>query len=107
MQHKLRPPRRDPQLHVLVLSLASFVPSLAAATHPVLRPGAYELHPDFELSLFAAEPDVVDPVALTFDEQGRMFVVEMRDYPDGIDRNRKAGGTIRVFADTNGDSGQR
>src|SRR2546428_9558116 len=42
------------------------------------------LHPALEMSLFAAEPDVVDPVALTFDEAGRMYVVEMRDYPYGV-----------------------
>ncbi|HKX60793.1 MAG TPA: PVC-type heme-binding CxxCH protein, partial [Verrucomicrobiae bacterium] len=102
------PPRR-PQVHrpftvrVSVLALVSFVHSLAAAIHPVLQSGQYELHPDFELSLFAAEPDVLDPVALTFDEQGRVFVVEMRDYPDGIDRDGKAGGTIRLLEDRNAD----
>jgi putative membrane-bound dehydrogenase-like protein len=31
----------------------------------------------------ATEPAVVDPVAITFDEKGRPFVVEYRDYPTG------------------------
>src|SRR2546425_10693754 len=35
----------------------------------------------FSLELVASEPDVVDPVAMAIDEDGRMFVVEMRDYP--------------------------
>src|SRR5688572_9923439 len=35
------------------------------------------------IELAAAEPDVVDPVAIRFDEDGRMWVVEMRDYPLG------------------------
>ena len=37
-----------------------------------------ELEPGFEVQLVAAEPDVVDPVALVFDENGAMWVVEMR-----------------------------
>ena len=35
------------------------------------------------LELVAAEPAVVDPVAVTFDEAGRPYVVEYRDYPSG------------------------
>ena len=56
----------------------------AGESHPTANPNAYALHPAFEMKLFAAEPDVVDPVALTFDEFGRAYVVEMRDYPLGI-----------------------
>jgi putative membrane-bound dehydrogenase-like protein len=37
----------------------------------------------FKVELIAAEPDVIDPVAMAFDEDGRMFVVEMRGYPNG------------------------
>jgi len=31
--------------------------------------------------LAAAEPEVEDPISMAFDERGRLFVVEMRDYP--------------------------
>jgi len=37
----------------------------------------------FIMELVAAEPAVVDPVAITFDEQGRPYVAEYRDYPLG------------------------
>src|SRR5262245_65522807 len=37
----------------------------------------------FRVELVAAEPKVVSPVALAFDEDGRLFVAEMRDYPLG------------------------
>ncbi len=77
--------------------------TFAATSHPVATSGSYELHPGLELSLFASEPDVVDPVALCFDEDGRMFVVEMRDYPYGFGTERKPGGTIRLLEDTDGD----
>ena len=36
---------------------------------------------DFELQLFAAEPDVVKPIYVAWDERGRAWVVEARDYP--------------------------
>ena len=42
----------------------------------------FRLHPSLKIELVAAEPEVVDPVAIAFDENGRMWVVEMRDYPN-------------------------
>ena len=96
--------RRTPSfLAVVAFVLVSSAHPLASAANPVLHPGSYELHSSFRLSLFAAEPDVVDPVALTFDEQGRVFVVEMRDYPNGAGPSRTPGGTIRLLEDTDAD----
>ncbi len=43
---------------------------------------------DLRVELFACEPDVVDPVAMAFDENGRVYVVEMRDYPMGHNMGR-------------------
>ena len=40
------------------------------------------------IELAAAEPEVIDPVAIRFDEDGRMWVAEMRDYPLGVPRGR-------------------
>eukprot|EP00913_Durusdinium_trenchii_P005676 g5294.t1 len=40
-------------------------------------------HPQLRVELVACEPQVVDPVAIAFDEDGRLWVVEMRDYPNG------------------------
>ena len=57
----------------------------------------------FELELVAAEPQVVDPVAIDWDANGRMWVVEMADYPYGMDGNGKAGGRLRYLEDTDGD----
>lgn len=42
----------------------------------------------FELQLFVSEPDIINPMAFTWDEKGRLFVVESVDYPN----NRKDGG---------------
>jgi hypothetical protein len=94
-------------LHALLAAAApgAFLPAAAATppAYPLATPVSYELHPDLELSLFASEPDVVDPVSLAFDELGRAYVVEMRDYPYGFGPDRKPGGTVRLLEDTNGD----
>src|SRR5260370_11409630 len=37
----------------------------------------------FRVELVACEPDIVDPVAMAFDEDGRLFVAEMPGYPNG------------------------
>ena len=36
----------------------------------------------FKVTLFAGEPDVVQPIAFTFDDRGRLWVVECLSYPD-------------------------
>jgi putative membrane-bound dehydrogenase-like protein len=55
------------------------------------------------IELAAAEPDVVDPVAIRFDEDGRMWVVEMRDYPLGPPEGGPPLSRIRVLEDKDGD----
>ena len=54
----------------------------------------------FEVELVAAEPLVKDPVAFDWDPSGRLWVVEMADYPLGMDGKGKAGGRVRVLSDT-------
>jgi len=59
-----------------------------------------KVRPGFHLELVAAEPLVVDPIAMSFDENGRLFVVEMRDYSE---RREDRLGRIRMLEDTDGD----
>ncbi len=59
--------------------------------------------PGYRVELVAAEPLVLDPVAIDWDSQGRLWVVEMADYPMGLDGRGRAGGRIRVLRDTDGD----
>lgn len=58
----------------------------------------------FTVALAAAEPLVLDPVAFDWDARGRLWVVEMADYPLGIDGKGQPGGRVRILEDTDGDS---
>ncbi len=57
----------------------------------------------FEVELVAAEPLVRDPIDFAWGADGRMWVVEMADYPKGMDGRGKPGGRIRVLESTRGD----
>jgi putative membrane-bound dehydrogenase-like protein len=56
----------------------------------------------FELELFASEPMIINPISMTWDERGRLFVIETTDYPNEI---RTDGGNdkIKILEDTDGD----
>jgi putative membrane-bound dehydrogenase-like protein len=60
----------------------------------------FEVLPGFRLEQAAAEPLVNDPVAMAFDERGRLFVVEMRDYSE---QDKDFLGVIRLLEDTDQD----
>ena len=62
----------------------------------------FELDPNFNIEIFAAEPFVMDPVELMFDETGTAYVVEMPDYPFRP-ANGKGTGRIRIIRDTDDD----
>jgi putative membrane-bound dehydrogenase-like protein len=57
---------------------------------------------EFEAKLFAAEPLVVNPVAFTIDEKGRIWVVECFDYPRRAGKNAPRD-RIVILEDTDGD----
>ena len=58
---------------------------------------------DCELKLFASEPDIAKPIAFAWDERGRCWVVETRDYPHGIRENGEGEDSIKICEDTDGD----
>ncbi|RYD86825.1 MAG: dehydrogenase, partial [Sphingobacteriales bacterium] len=57
---------------------------------------------DFTLEQFAHEPDVMHPIAMAWDERGRLFVLITKDYPN---ERKDTGGTdyILICEDTNKD----
>ena len=92
--------------------LVGFSVSVAASGGDVPAPAAIPLDqaaarmkvPDgFEVKLFAGEPDVRQPIALTFDTKGRLWVAECYSYPEwelsgGVGKDR-----VVIFEDSDSD----
>ncbi len=57
----------------------------------------------FEVRLFASEPEVVNPVAMTWDTRGRLWVLELYEYPKGAPKGQKGRDRIKVLEDVDGD----
>ncbi len=102
----------------LVVLAAALGPRLAAAIEPERVPHGQSQAPGapltpeqaiarmtvpagFRVELVASEPDLVNPVAMTFDERGRIWVTESLEYP----RNQPGPGRdrVKVFEDRDGD----
>jgi putative membrane-bound dehydrogenase-like protein len=62
----------------------------------------FKIKPGFHLELVAAEPLVRDPIEMCFDENGRLFVVEMIDYSELRDAQPHLG-RVRLLEDTDED----
>lgn len=104
----------------LILSLLLAVPALAFAQAPKYDPmndprrpvartpsltpeqtaKALRVLPGFSVQVIAAEPDIRQPVAMTMDDRGRLWVVENTNYPvcPGEPKDR-----ILILEDTDGD----
>ena len=93
----------------LAIVASAMVFTLAAPPSPVLSAAksmaSYKLPPGYKLELVASEPLVQDPVAIDFDPDGRMYVVEMRAFMPNIDGKGEDRpiGRIVVLEDTNDD----
>src|ERR1700761_3659050 len=104
--------RTAPALLASLALAAAPTPSLAQIPHNQDRPPnearspeeaarAMTVPPGFTVEVVASEPDLVNPVAMTFDERGRVWVTESLEYPrrpPGKGRDR-----IKVMEDTDGD----
>jgi putative membrane-bound dehydrogenase-like protein len=91
-------------------------PRVPEAPGPVMRPDQYryaklppeqaaramKLPPGFSATVFAAEPDVKQPIAMALDDRARVWIAEAYEYPvraaEGKGRDR-----ILIFEDTDGD----
>lgn len=86
--------RKSPGL-VAALALAAFTPRLLTAAVPGIK-----LDSRLDIGAWVAEPNVVDPVAITFDANGVAFVAECRDYPYGAGPDGKTDSTVVRLEDS-------
>ena len=89
---------------VLFVLMCPWASSRAQGPGPPPRPPREEqaafvlADPALTIELVAAEPEVASPVAIAWDEEGRLFVAEMLDYPSAT-----TSGRIRMLEDRDGD----
>src|SRR5258707_185186 len=103
------------QKRLAVLLTALFVAALPAGDAPPKAGGPgkafspqaalkqFRLDDGLRIELVACEPQIESPVAMAFDPSGRLWVVEMRDYPNGPEKGKPAQGRIRILEDKDGD----
>jgi putative membrane-bound dehydrogenase-like protein len=97
------------QRRILLALFLLAIPSVLAAADvrspltPKEAQKLFRLPPGLRIELVASEPQIESPVAMAFDEDGKLWVVEMRDYPHGPKPGEKAQGRIKVLEDRDGD----
>jgi putative membrane-bound dehydrogenase-like protein len=60
------------------------------------------LPPGFKVTAFAGEPDIRQPIAMTIDDRGRLWVAECYSYPSKLPA-KETKDRILIFEDTDGD----
>lgn len=74
---------------------------------PFLKPqeavAKMDVPSDFEVSIFASEPDIGEPIAFTFDDRGRIWVVENYNYVNRRSHTDKQVTRIQILEDTDSD----
>ncbi len=91
---------------LILLALLAVGSQLPAADLPVPAKEAaakFTLPKGFTATLFAGEPDIVQPIAFTFDDRGRMWVVECLMYPKWSQDGKGGKDRVVILEDTDGD----
>ncbi len=95
-----RPPAIPPLIVLLLAACLGACQSPSPPYSPEQALETFQIEQGFRIELFAAEPVIRDPVAMEFDEFGRIYVVETPGYP--LD-TETAGGTVKLLVDTDSD----
>jgi putative membrane-bound dehydrogenase-like protein len=62
-----------------------------------------QLPPGFELTVFATDPLIANPIAMAWDERGRLWVLETKDYPSNKQPSGQGHDSLKILEDTNRD----
>lgn len=105
--------KRDVDSFVNKEELASLRYPEGGPTAPKKAAAKITVHPDFNLNLVAAEPLIEKPISLDWDAQGRLWIAETPEYPNGRKlaaskddsqiENRPARDRISILEDSNRD----
>src|SRR5262245_5559560 len=64
---------------------------------------SFRLRPGFRIELAAAEPLLASPVAIDFDEDGRLYVAEFPEFNQNASKRPHGRGRVRLLEHTDGD----
>ena len=81
---------------------AAFDTYVHAGLSPEDAARAMTVPPGFKVTLFAGEPDVVQPIAMAIDDRGRIWIAEAYSYPRRVPQ-AEARDRILIFEDSDGD----
>lgn len=102
---------RDSRMAAPATAAITKLPSVPPKT-PAGEAASFRIQNGFRMELIAAEPLVTSPVAMAYDENGRAYVCEMRDYPYTDKTRHKPSqenptdapiGRVTLLEDTDGD----
>jgi putative membrane-bound dehydrogenase-like protein len=93
------PTKAEPSLKELLIRLKPLEPAEALKT--------FRLEKGFRIELVACEPDVVSPIALAFDADGRLYVAEDIDYPFPPEKGKKPLSRVRLLTEPDGNGRYR
>jgi putative membrane-bound dehydrogenase-like protein len=85
------------------VTAAAAAPDVVPPLTPQQSMAKIHVRDGYGVELVASEPLTLDPIAIDWDTAGRLWVVEMADYPLGMDGQGQPGGRVRVLEDTDGD----
>ena len=63
----------------------------------------YVTFPEFDISFYASEPNIINPIWLAFDHRGRLWIAETIDYPNEMQSIGHGRDRLKIVEDTNGD----
>lgn len=103
LEEKAEAPKKKKKGYTYVIPFDEIPPSPALSPKEGLK--SFVLHEDFEISTVAHEPEIQNALALRFDGDGRMWVVEMRAYMSNAngEGEEEPIGRISIHEDSNGD----
>ncbi|MCW1884204.1 ThuA domain-containing protein [Luteolibacter flavescens] len=77
------------------------VPKIQQPLSPAESMKRAQVPPGFELSLYASEPEIENPIAIAWDHRDRLWVVEALDYPNSL--QTPGNDRVKICEDTDGD----
>src|SRR5262245_13615550 len=78
-------------------------PATSTPLPPAEAQKRFSVPAGFEVRLFAAEPQLANPVAMTWDDRGRLWVLELLQYPFKAKPGERGRDRIKILEDVDND----